>query len=142
MAFLFYISGLKRGLAKQSIHIMFTSFLFEKLTHLKQFYSSEDEFIKHLMSGEVKVSIPDLIKFQSEYEASKPLLPSRCQINQVVNVKWRENDSPFTATIRGVRFYKGKVKYDVGLWLGDGTVDNPETEERVYNIDSVFVTPA
>lgn len=121
---------------------MFTSFLFERLTHLKQFYHTEDEFIKHLMSGEVKVSIPDLIKFQSEYENQRPPLPSRCQINQVVHVKWRDNDEPFKATVRGIRFYKGKVKYDVGLWLGDGSVDNPEYEERVYNIDSVFVSPA
>lgn len=120
---------------------MFTSFLFERLTHLKQFYSTEDEFIKHLMSGEVKISIPDLIKFQSEYESKQPQLPSRCQINQVIHVQLRQKDEPFTATIRGVHFYPGKVKYDLGVWLGDGTIDNPESETRLYNVDSVFVTP-
>lgn len=46
----------------------FTSFLFEKLAHLKQFYLTEEAFAAHLMSGEVKISIPDLIKYQSEYE--------------------------------------------------------------------------
>lgn len=129
-------------LAKQSIHIMFTSFLFEKLTHLKQFYSTEDEFIKHLMSGEVKISIPDLIRFQDEYEKSQAQLPSRCQLNQVVHVHFMRKDNPLVATVRGIHFYPGKVKYDLGLWLGDGSVDNPETETRIYNVDSVFVEPA
>lgn len=69
------------------------------------------------------------------------MLPSRCQVNQVVHVQWRPRDEPIVATVRGVRFYVGKVKYDVGLWLGDGSVDDPEKEERIYNVDSVFVTP-
>lgn len=69
-------------------------------------------------------------------------LPSALQPNQVAKVKFRSNDEPLIATVRGVHFYIGKVKYDLGLWLGDGSVDNPETETRIYNVDSVFVTPA
>ncbi len=69
-------------------------------------------------------------------------LPSNLQPNQVCKLKFREDDNPITATVRGVHFYIGKVKYDLGLWLGDGTVDNPEYETRIYNVDSVFVTPA
>lgn len=69
-------------------------------------------------------------------------LPSRCQVNQVVHFKFRPNDELFIGTIRGVHFYTGKVKYDIGLWLGDGTIDDPETETRLYNVDSVFVSPA
>ncbi len=65
-------------------------------------------------------------------------LPSAFQPNQVIGVKFRNGDKPFTATVRGVHFYPGKVKYDVGLWLGDGSVDNPESETRIYNVDSVF----
>ena len=94
------------------------------------------------MSGEVKVSIPDLIKFQSEYEKQKPPLPSRCQINQRVSVQWRKDDAPFVATVKSVRFYSDKVKYDLGLLIGSGMLGDPVTEERVYNVDSVFVTPA
>lgn len=94
------------------------------------------------MSGEVKMEIPFVIKMQEEYERSKPPLPSRCQHNQVVKVKFRENDEPFNATVRGIHFYPGKVKYDVGLWIGDGSVDKPEDETRIYNVDSVFVSPA
>ena len=70
------------------------------------------------------------------------VLPSNCQINQVVNLKFRENDVPFTAVIRGIHFYNSKVKYDVGIWLGDGSVDSIEEETRIYNVDSYFVRPA
>ena len=67
-------------------------------------------------------------------------LPSNCQINEVVKVQFREGDNPFTATVRAIHFYVGKVKYDVGLWLGDGSVDDPELETRIYNVDSYFVS--
>lgn len=70
------------------------------------------------------------------------LLPSNLQPNQVAKLQFRMNDIPFNATVRGVHFFPGKVKYDLGLWLGDGSVDNPEYETRIYNVDSVFVTPA
>jgi hypothetical protein len=31
--------------------------------HLSKFYKSKKEFKQHLLSGEVKISIPDMIKF-------------------------------------------------------------------------------
>ncbi len=31
--------------------------------HLQQFYKTEEEFKQHLLSGEVKISIPDMINF-------------------------------------------------------------------------------
>jgi hypothetical protein len=128
-----------QGLAKQSIFIMFTSFLFERLIHYRQYYSTEAEFVKHLMSGEVKITIPDIIQFQNEYEHNRPSLPSTFQIDQVVSVQFKKGTYALNATVRGVHFYRGKVKYDLGLWLGDGSVDDPETETRIYNIDSVYV---
>lgn len=69
-------------------------------------------------------------------------LPSNLQPNQVCYLQFRKSDNPLTATVRCVHFYIGKVKYDLGIWLGDGTVDDPEYETRIYNVDSVFVTPA
>ena len=69
-------------------------------------------------------------------------LPSRFQPQQVVRLQFRKNDKPFLATVKGVHFYTGKVKYDLGLWLGDGSVDDPETETRIYNVDSAFLLPA
>lgn len=69
-------------------------------------------------------------------------LPSSLQPNQVCRLQFRKEDAPLTATVRGVHFYIGKVKYDLGLWLGDGSVGNPEYETRIYNVDSVFVSPA
>lgn len=66
------------------------------------------------------------------------ILPSQFQPNQVVQVQFKKDDTPITATVRGVHFYPGKVKYDLGLWLGDGSVDDPEIETRIYNVDSEF----
>lgn len=69
-----------------------------------------------------------------------PVLPSALQFNEVAKLQFRSTDNPITCTVRGIHFYSSKVKYDLGLWLGDGSVDNPETETRIYNVDSVFVS--
>jgi len=69
-------------------------------------------------------------------------LPSALQPNQVAKLKFREKDEPLLCTVKAVHFYVGKVKYDVSLWLGNGTVDNPEYESRIYNVDSIFFVPA
>lgn len=66
-------------------------------------------------------------------------LISRYGLKQVVKVKFNEKMEPITATIRGIHFYEGKVKYDLALWLGDGSVDDPEWESRIYNVDSYHV---
>jgi hypothetical protein len=69
-------------------------------------------------------------------------LPSQFQINQVVKVRFQKDDKGLTATVRSVHFHRGKVKYDLGLWLGDGSVDDPERETRIYNVDSEFLSLA
>jgi len=110
---------------------MFTSFLFEKLSHLSSVYNTEAEFIQHLMSGEVKMEIPDIIRLQQEYEKTKPPLPCQHQHGDKVWLNlWSANIS---AEILNVHFYDGKVKYDLELFGGNG-----ETT-RIYNVDSVFV---
>jgi DNA-binding transcriptional regulator WhiA len=63
-------------------------------------------------------------------------------VNQVIYLQFRKEDKPITATVRGIHFYRDKTKYDLGLWLGDGSVDDPERETRIYNVDSEFVTPS
>lgn len=68
------------------------------------------------------------------------ILPSLFQINEVGFLKFKTEHSPITCTVRGIHFYSSKVKYDLGLWMGDGTVDNPEFETRIYNVDSVFLS--
>jgi hypothetical protein len=64
-------------------------------------------------------------------------LPSNVQVRQVVAVKFK--DEVLTGTVVGVHFYTGKVKYDVSLWLMDEK--NEEYETRIYNVDSLFVSP-
>jgi hypothetical protein len=75
---------------------------------------------------------------EGEQIVALPIIP-----NQVVSLKFRDGDKPLNATVRGIHLYTGKkTKYDLGLWLGDGSVDDPERETRIYNVDSEFVTPA
>lgn len=69
-------------------------------------------------------------------------LPNAFFVNQVVYLQFRKSDQPITSTVRGVHYYSNKVKYDLGLWLGDGSVDDPERETRIYNVDSEFITAA
>lgn len=90
-----------------------------------------DIFINHTWSG-IGFSLDSI-------SHGMPILPSNLQVNEVAKVKFKEN-CEFTATIRGVHFFKSKVKYDLGLWLGDGSTNNPEIETRIYNVDSVFVS--
>jgi len=57
---------------------------------------------------------------------------------QVVLVRFRTTDEPYTATVVGIHLYFGKVKYDLALWIGDGANDSM-TETRIYNVDSAHV---
>ena len=38
----------------------------KKYKHLQHFYGSKKEFKQHLLSGEVKISIPDMINFKNK----------------------------------------------------------------------------
>jgi hypothetical protein len=90
-------------------------------------------FVNHTWSG-IGMNLGSIVKI--------PVLPSTFQIDQVVEVAFKKGSEPINATVRGIHFYRGKVKYDLGLWLGDGSVDDPETETRIYNIDSIYVRMA
>jgi hypothetical protein len=90
-------------------------------------------YVSHTWSG-IGMSLGSLKKI--------PVLPSAYQVDQVVSVSFIKGGDAITATVRGVHFYRGKVKYDLGLWLGDGSIDDPETETRIYNIDSIYVKVA
>lgn len=45
---------------------MFLTFLLKKFGHLRQFYGSDIEFLNHLLSGEVKMSVKDALNFHDE----------------------------------------------------------------------------
>jgi hypothetical protein len=117
--------------AKRFIKIMlFTSYLFNKLSQYKEFYETEDEFVKHLMSGEVKIPIPDLIKIQSSYQCQ--FLPSHFQLHDKARLCFNKVDS-IPVKVNGVHFFSGKVKYDLEVEIPD------EVTTRIYNVDSCFV---
>ena len=74
-----------------------------------------------------------------EHVSYQLTLPSQFQVQQVVKVQFTQTETPITATVTGVHFYSGKVKYDLELWL---MWDGEESFTRIYNVDSVFVTAA
>ncbi len=94
------------------------------------------QFIKNM-----NTNAADKVLQEMDKEDFNPVqLPSQLQPNQVCHLKFRPTDEPLICTVRCVHFTVSKVKYDLGIWLGDGTVDNPEFETRIYNVDSCFVT--
>jgi hypothetical protein len=40
----------------------------ESYKHLGKFYKTKKEFKQHILSGEVKITIPDMIKFVEDHE--------------------------------------------------------------------------
>jgi hypothetical protein len=86
-------------------------------------------FIRHTWSG---------IGFSLNSIEKDITLPSRFQINDKVVFIIQGKDSNFgcfDAVVKGVHFYKGKVKYDLELQFGQ------DDFTRIYNIDSCFVEP-
>lgn len=66
-------------------------------------------------------------------------LPAQHQIGDKVNFSitqsFGESPYPFTAEVKAVHFYAGKVKYDLEIPIAE------EAPTRIYNIDSCFVLP-
>ncbi len=60
------------------------TFLFGKLSHLKQFYKSEEEFTAHLKSGEVTIPIPDVIKYMEEFNEQSVSELAEQQLTEIV----------------------------------------------------------
>jgi hypothetical protein len=119
---------------------MFTSFLFKKLSHHSEGYQNESEFISHLMSGEVKISIPDLINIHQEYEKSEGMVKFKYGQDQTVQFTTtvgKRNSGTCLATVTGRHVYGGnKHKYDLALQFDDGDT------ARIYNIPEKFILPA
>lgn len=99
---------------------------------ITEFSFLEDSvYVDHTYSG-VGMNLDSLIKYTVKE------LPSEIQLNQVVKASFLKGKG--LCTIRGVHFFPDKIKYDLGIWLGDGSVDDPERETRVYNVDSEFIS--
>lgn len=138
---------------------MFTSFLFNKLSHLKQFYGTETEFVHHLMSGEITIPIPDLINYQGEYENKKPFLPTKFQLSDRVDVRVKHG---FYLDARVIKIHLAKglhtsydIEYDPEIGYSESNGDGPdiETEDvitehvkvarlRLYNLSETMLSKA
>lgn len=90
-------------------------------------------YVDHTWSG-IGMNLDSLTKYRIKE------LPTKIQLNQVVNASFLKGKG--LCTIRGIHFFIDRVKYDLGVWLGDGSVDNPERETRIYNVDQEFISPA
>lgn len=70
---------------------------------------------------------------------------------QVAKLQFTPEMPPIYVTVRGIHHYGLRTKYDLDLWLGDGTHDedgyeDPDTgvkmlqkKTRIYNVDADFV---
>lgn len=84
-------------------------------------------FVSHTWSG-IGMGLDSL-----EHCAKGETLPSAWQMEDSVTLTFSPID-PLVAIVKGVHFYKGKVKYDLELLLDDSTT-------RIYNVDSIYLTP-
>lgn len=115
---------------------MFTTFLFEKLSHLRQFYGTEQEFITHLLSGEVTVPIPDLLNYVDGYCVANKKLPSLWQNGDSVSLTFPGNGLLKKCRVIKVAFtshseplYDVEIPYNYfnGEIPGDGIPETPNT---------------
>lgn len=70
---------------------------------------------------------------------------------QVAQLMFTSEMPPIHVTIRGVHNYGKVIKYDLDLWLGDGSADGEgykdedtgiltlQKRTRIYNVDACFV---
>lgn len=116
---------------------MFTDFILNRFKNLQFAYNTNEEREGHLLSGEVKISIPDAIAAHDDY--CKEHLPSQHQVGDKANVNFSGKHNPeipeLIAKVIAVHFFPGKVKYDLEVEVAI------EESTRIYNIDSCFVLP-
>ena len=68
------------------------------------------------------------------------VLPGSLQLNQACVLQFRSNDEPLNATVVGVNFHKGTVKYDLELIWDETKYDIVEQRTRIYNVHSKYLT--
>jgi hypothetical protein len=91
---------------------------------------------KHLNPKEQAI-VDDLMKnYEDGKQEDAVAFKSRYGTQRVVAFQLDERMPKYTATVKAVRFYPGKVKYDLDIWL------KGNTSTRLPNVDSVFVHDA
>lgn len=96
-------------------------------------FLEDNVYVDHTWSG-IGMNLDSL----SKHEVTE--LPTKVQLNQIVTVSFLKGKG--YCTVRAIHIFLDRVKYDLGVWLGDGSVDDPERETRIYNVDQEFVSPA
>lgn len=95
--------------------------------YIKSFSFTEGILFVNTDYSDIGIAFDDI----EECNLPRPL-PSAAQMKQMVFVTFK--DESITATVIGVHFFEGKVKYDLKLWLKDMMFT------RIYNVDSAFIT--
>ncbi len=112
---------------------MLTQFLLGKFSEIGKAYSTQEEFMDHLCSGEVTVNMADIMKYVEEYLARR-ITPSKFQVHDKVELDFYNGVRIKDCQITGVHFFAKHVKYDV-------SVNYKTWSSRLYNVDSVCVFP-
>lgn len=109
-----------------------TEFLVKRMSNgLDRFYETKEDLFAHITSGEVKISVLNLIMLMNEYdEKFGDKLPSRFQLGDRVDIEFYGRGSVTNCEVIKVHFTESKVMYDLAIG-----------SERLYNIDSRLVNP-
>ncbi len=128
---------------------MNTAFLLNKYAHLRTAYGTEKEFTDHLLSGEVTMTIPDVIAAFEEYKATQSLtLPSRYKHGTEVKHILIDESKVHKTTVIKVHFTESTVTYDIELqcYYPEHETPKPGFEvkgelyyHRMYNVPSAFL---
>jgi hypothetical protein len=112
---------------------MLKQFFLGKFSEIGKAYSTQEELMDHLCSGEVSVNMATVIKYLEEYEA-RQLTPAKFQVHDKVELDFYNGARVKDCQITAVHFYHNHVKYDV-------SVNYKTWSSRLYNVDSVCVFP-
>lgn len=73
------------------------------------------------------------------------------EYRQVAQLMFTSQMEPINVTVRGIHTYGDVIKYDLDLWLGDGSADGEgyqdedtgikklQKRSRIYNVDASYV---
>lgn len=128
----------------------------EYYSQYRDYFKNKEEFINNFDSGEVKISMPDVLAFFDKWANNNPTLPSRFKIFDEVELDFLEAGKISNCYILKVHFSESKVLYDVSVLVQTIPLTPEEIEKtrdgktvfpsrnyrtRLYNIDSCFVKP-
>ena len=117
--------------------------ILKKYESLRHFYNTEKEFVDHLLSGDVTMSVKEVLEVcDTLKESNSGKLSSGHQLGDSVHLAFGSEGTLTHCKVIKVHFTESKVLYDIEV-SGSYDEDNGQGcswSTRLYNVDSCFVT--